>query len=112
MLSNAFTALLACGLHPDEKTTLFIQSDVQHIANRDSQNPYHCELSWILENNVNINRLMRMHQFKDKAAKAAKNGKKEDAFASTLGLLSYPVLMTADIMIYNATRCSRPLSSA
>ena len=46
----------------------------------------------------------RMHQFKDKAAKAAQNGNKNDVFANTLGLLSYPVLMTADIMLYNATR--------
>lgn len=45
-----------------------------------------------------------MHQFKDKAAKAAQNGNKNDVFANTLGLLSYPVLMTADIMLYNATR--------
>ena len=42
-----------------------------------------------------------MHQFKDKAAKAAN---KDDVFANSLGLLSYPVLMTADIMLYNATR--------
>ena len=42
-----------------------------------------------------------MHQFKDKIAKL---GSKADAFASPLGLLSYPVLMTADIMMYNATR--------
>ncbi|CBK24694.2 uncharacterized protein [Blastocystis hominis] len=41
-----------------------------------------------------------MHQFKDKIAKL---GSKADAFASPLGLLSYPVLMTADIMMYNAT---------
>ena len=61
-------------------------------------------MSWILENHVNINRLLRMHQFKDKAAKAAQNGNKNDVFANTLGLLSYPVLMTADIMLYNATR--------
>lgn len=47
---------------------------------------------------------MRMHQFKDKAAKAMKEGNKNDVFSNTLGLLSYPVLMTSDIMIYNATR--------
>ena len=62
---------------------------------------YHCELSWILENNININRLLRMHQFKDKVAKS---GSKAEAFSNPLGLLSYPVLMTADIMMYNATR--------
>ena len=67
---------------------------------------YHCELSWILENNININRLLRMHQFKDKIAKS---GSKTEAFSNPLGLLSYPVLMTADIMMYNATR-SPPLS--
>ena len=67
------------------------------------QNAYHCELSWILENNVNINRLLRMHQFKDKTAKAAQSGNKDDVFANPMGLLSYPVLMTEDIMMYNAT---------
>ena len=87
---NAFIALLACGLEPSENTTLFVQSD----------NMYHCELSWILENNININRLLRMHQFKDKVAKS---GSKAEAFSNPLGLLSYPVLMTADIMMYNAT---------
>ena len=44
-----------------------------------------------------------MHQFKDKATKAKQNGNKDDVFANPLGLLSYPVLMAADIMIYNAT---------
>lgn len=44
-----------------------------------------------------------MHQFKEKAARAVEKGRKEDVFANTLGLLSYPVLMAADIMMYNAT---------
>ena len=44
-----------------------------------------------------------MHQFKEKAARATAKGRKEDVFANTLGLLSYPVLMAADIMMYNAT---------
>lgn len=44
-----------------------------------------------------------MHQFKDKAAKAKQKGNKDDVFANPLGLLSYPVLMAADIMLYNAT---------
>ena len=87
---NSFSSLLACGLEPRDNSVLFVQSD----------NAYHCELGWILENNININRLLRMHQFKDKIAKL---GSKADAFASPLGLLSYPVLMTADIMMYNAT---------
>lgn len=47
---------------------------------------------------------MRMHQFKDKTAKAMKEGDKNNVFAHSLGLLSYPVLMTSDIMMYNATR--------
>ncbi|KAK8826344.1 hypothetical protein WA538_001483, partial [Blastocystis sp. DL] len=92
-INNAFLSLLACGLEPNDKTVLFIQSD----------NAYHCELSWILENNVNINRLLRMHQFKEKTARAMAKGRKEDVFANILGLLSYPVLMAADIMMYNAT---------
>ncbi|KAK8803981.1 hypothetical protein WA171_000074 [Blastocystis sp. BT1] len=92
-INNAFISLLACGLEPTDNTVIFVQSD----------NAYHCELSWILENNVNINRLLRMHQFKDKTAKAAQSGNKDDVFANPMGLLSYPVLMTADIMMYNAT---------
>lgn len=52
---------------------------------------------------MNINRLLRMHQFKEKTARAMAKGRKEDVFANILGLLSYPVLMAADIMMYNAT---------
>ena len=75
---------LACGLDP-QKTHIFIQSEV----------PAHTELSWILECNTYIGELQRMTQFKDKSQK------QQTAGVST-GLLTYPVLMSSDILIYDA----------
>ena len=71
---------LACGLDPD-KSSIFIQSHVKE----------HTELAWILNCMVPLGTLKRMTQFKSKATKT-----------STLGLLSYPVLMAADILLYKA----------
>lgn len=73
---------LAAGLDP-QKATLFIQSEV----------PAHAQLGWILECTVYIGELERMTQYKDKAAK-----QKEGVSA---GLLTYPALMAADILLYN-----------
>lgn len=73
---------LASGIDP-EKSTLFIQSEV----------PAHTQLSWILQSISYMGELERMTQFKDKA-----NGKKE---AVSVGLLTYPPLMAADILLYN-----------
>lgn len=75
---------LACGLDP-EKNTIFVQSD----------NPYHAQLSWILECHTYIGELSRMTQFKDKS----KNQKQE---AISSALFTYPVLMASDIIIYDA----------
>ena len=72
---------LACGLDPD-KNTIFVQS----------QNEYHANLSWILECNTYFGELSRMHQFKEKS-------KGKENF--TAGLLTYPVLMASDILIYD-----------
>ncbi len=74
---------MACGLDP-EKCSLFLQSSVVG----------HAELAWILGCACPLGQLERMTQFKDKARKHA------DAINS--GLLYYPVLMAADILIYNA----------
>ena len=74
---------IACGLDP-EKNTLFIQSHV----------PQHAELGWILNCYTMFGELSRMTQFKDKSAKNAEN--------INGGLFTYPVLMAADILIYNA----------
>ena len=75
---------LACGLDP-AKTHIFIQSEV----------PAHAELSWILNCNTYIGELQRMTQFKDKSQKHQTEG------VST-GLLTYPVLMASDIILYDA----------
>ncbi len=78
------TVLLACGLRPD-RCTLFAQSHV----------PAHAELAWLLECTASMGELSRMTQFKDKAAK----GSEESA---RVGLFTYPVLMAADILLYDA----------
>ncbi len=74
---------IATGLLP-EKTTIFAQSMVKE----------HTELAWILNCVTPLGWLKRMTQFKDKAGK--------DQESAGLGLLSYPVLMAADILLYNA----------
>lgn len=72
---------LACGIDPN-KNTIFIQSD----------NLYHANLSWVLECNTYYGELSRMTQFKDKSSKNVN---------FTCGLLTYPVLMAADILLYD-----------
>ena len=74
---------LACGLDP-EKCVLFIQSHV----------PEHAELSWILGCYTQFGELSRMTQFKQKSQQHADN--------ITAGLFTYPVLMAADILLYQA----------
>ncbi len=80
------TMLLAAGLDP-EVCTLFVQS---HI-------PEHTQLCWLLECTASMGELRRMTQFKDKAAKG---GEAE----ARVGLFTYPVLMAADILLYDADR--------
>ncbi len=72
---------IACGLDP-EKCTLFIQSHV----------PSHSQLAWVLDCYTMFGELSRMTQFKDKSARNADN--------INAGLFTYPVLMAADILIY------------
>jgi len=74
---------IACGLDP-EKNTLFIQSHV----------PAHAELGWVLGCYTMFGELSRMTQFKDKSAKNAEN--------INAGLFTYPTLMAADILLYQA----------
>ena len=76
--------LFAIGLDPDV-ATIFVQS---HI-------PEHSQLCWIMECTVSIGELQRMTQFKDKAAKQSGD------FISA-GLLTYPALQAADILLYDA----------
>lgn len=75
---------LACGLEPDN-ATIYIQSE----------NPYHAQLSWILECNTYLGELNRMTQFKDK-------NRKEGSKSLSCGLYTYPVLMASDIILYDA----------
>ncbi len=77
------TDLIACGLDP-AKTVLFVQSDVRQ----------HTELAWYLSSVTAMGDLSRMTQFKEKS-----DGKE---FVSA-SLFTYPVLMSADILVYNAT---------
>ncbi len=81
---EAAAMLLASGLNP-EKSIVFVQSSV----------PQHAELSWVLNCNTMYGELSRMTQFKDKSQKHAEN--------VNAGLFTYPVLMAADILLYNAS---------
>lgn len=74
-------AIIASGVDPD-RSLLYFQSQV----------PQHAELAWILSTMTGIGQLERMTQFKEKADRAGQN----------LGLLSYPVLMAADIVLHKA----------
>ena len=74
---------LACGLDP-KKVTIFLQSDVHE----------HAELGWILTCNSYMGELQRMTQYKDKTAKGETG--------ITAGLFTYPSLMAADILLYDA----------
>lgn len=78
---NLLALYLACGIDPN-KNTIFLQSE----------NIYHTNLSWILECNTYYGELSRMTQFKDKS-------KKNVNF--TTGLLTYPILMASDILLYD-----------
>jgi len=78
-----YALYIACGLDP-EKNLLFFQSHV----------PQHAELGWILDCYTMFGELNRMTQFKDKSAKKADN--------INAGLFTYPSLMAADILLYQA----------
>lgn len=77
------TAYLACGLNPKE-VVLFKQSDV----------PAHTELAWIFDTITTMPYLMRAHAFKDSEAKSKE---------ISVGTFNYPMLMAADILLYDAT---------
>ena len=79
---DAALNLLAIGLEP-ERSTLFIQSQV----------PEHTRLTWLLECTTAMGELRRMTQFKDK-------GQGQEAVR--VGLFTYPCLMAADILLYDA----------
>ena len=74
---------IACGIDP-EKCVLYVQSHV----------PCHAELAWVLNTITYVGEMERMTQFKDKSARHAEN--------INMGLMDYPVLMAADILLYQA----------
>ncbi|MBO4525188.1 MAG: tryptophan--tRNA ligase [Bacteroidales bacterium] len=78
---NQLAQYIACGLDP-EKNVLFLQSHV----------PAHAQLAWVLNCYTMFGELSRMTQFKDKSAKYSDN--------INAGLFTYPVLMAADILLY------------
>ena len=84
ILTTAAT-YLAVGIEP-QKTVLFIQSEV----------PQHTELGWLLMTIAKMGELERMTQFKDKSHKGGATG-------AGVGLFGYPVLMAADILLYDTS---------
>lgn len=78
---NQLAQYIACGLDP-ERNVLFLQSQV----------PAHSQLAWVLNCYTMFGELSRMTQFKDKSAKYSDN--------INAGLFTYPVLMAADILLY------------
>ena len=82
-IKESYALLIAMGLDP-EKSTLFVQG----------HNPHHSELAWILSCYTQFGELSRMTQFKDKSQKHPDN--------INAGLFTYPVLMAADILLYQA----------
>ncbi len=80
---DSLALLLACGVDP-QKSVIFMQSHVSQ----------HSQLGWILNCYAQMGELNRMTQFKDKSQKNTNN--------INVGLFGYPVLMAADILLYNA----------
>ncbi len=79
---RAIASYIACGIDP-KKATLFIQSQVKQ----------HAELAWVLSCFASMGELSRMTQYKDKSQKAGTH--------IGVGLFTYPVLMAADILLYD-----------
>jgi tryptophanyl-tRNA synthetase len=81
---EAAASFLALGLDP-EKSVFWVQSDLPEVA----------ELTWVLSNVTSMGLLERCHSYKDKVAKG---------IAANHGLFAYPVLMTADILMFQSDR--------
>ena len=80
-IKDTLKVLLASGINL-EKSVIYVQSNLKH----------HAYLSWILSNFCQVGELQRMTQFKEKAS----------SFGTHSGLLTYPILMAADILIHKA----------
>ena len=83
-IRETVATFIACGINP-EKSIIFKQSTV----------PAHSEAAWLLSCVARMGWLNRMTQFKEKAGK--------DKEKASIGLYSYPILMAADILLYDAT---------
>jgi len=81
---SSYAQLLALGIDP-KKSILIVQSQV----------PEHAQLMWIMSSLTGIGEANRMTQFKDKAAKGGSS-------SASVGLLTYPILQAADILLYQA----------
>lgn len=81
---SMYAQLLSCGVDP-KKTSLYIQSQIKE----------HSELTWMLSCNSYIGEMSRMTQFKEKSANQSNN-------SINMGLLSYPILMASDILLFNS----------
>jgi tryptophanyl-tRNA synthetase len=80
----AAAQMIAAGVDPD-RSALFVQSQV----------PEHAQLTWVLSCITGFGEASRMTQFKDKTAKGGSD-------SSSVGLFTYPILMAADILLYQA----------
>ncbi|KAI3636656.1 hypothetical protein MIR68_005345 [Amoeboaphelidium protococcarum] len=91
---SMFKSLVACGISPQH---LFIQSAV----------PYHTQLLWILSTLAPLSHLTRMTQYKSKVRQTQNQSRNQDSKLKSdghnAGLLMYPVLQAADIMLYQAS---------
>jgi len=83
-IKDVVTMYLACGLDP-EKVTLFLQSEI----------PAHSQMNFLLESTSYVGELSRMTQYKDKASKKSNE-------SMHVSMFTYPVLMAADILLYDA----------
>jgi len=81
---SSYAQLLALGIDPN-KSTLIVQS---HI-------PEHAQLMWVMSSITGLGEANRMTQFKDKSAKGGTS-------STSVGLLTYPILQAADILLYQA----------
>jgi len=81
---SSYAQLLGLGIDPN-KSTLIVQSHV----------PEHAQLMWVMSSITGLGEANRMTQFKDKSAKGG-------ASSASVGLLTYPILQAADILLYQA----------
>ena len=84
-IKKLIATYIACGIEPNDNVVFFQQSKI----------PAHCELCWILSTITPVGQLERMTQFKDKKNKLSLD-------EVNAGLLYYPILMAADIILYKA----------